>query len=87
MAAFRSETDQLEAFPNKYVTYSGSEWGTFGGVLYLGGMYLKCFGANDGAVTVNSTRLSYANNILTGKWDHHSIKNGTSMFPVFQHQL
>lgn len=87
MAAFRSETDQLEAFPNKYVTYSGSEWGTFGGALYLGGMYLKSFGANDGAVTVNSTRLSYANNILTGKWDHYSIKNGTSMFPVFQHQL
>lgn len=87
MAAFRSETDQREAYPNKYVTYSGSEWGTFGGVLYLGGMYLKSFGANDGAVTVSSTRLSYANNILTGKWDHFSIKNGTSMFPVFQHQL
>ena len=41
MAAFRSETDRLETFPHKYVTYSGSEWGTFGGVLYLGGMYLK----------------------------------------------
>ncbi|OLP63472.1 hypothetical protein BACPU_31260 [Bacillus pumilus] len=87
MTAFRSETDQLEKFPNKYVTYSGSEWGTFGGVLYLGGMYLKSFGANDGAVTVSSTRLSYANNILTGKWDHFSIKNGTSMFPVIQNQL
>ncbi|WP_280806594.1 alpha/beta hydrolase [Bacillus sp. TBS-096] len=87
MAAFRSETDKLEKFPQKYITYSGSEWGTFGGVLYLGGMYLKSFGANDGAVTVSSTRLSYANNILTGKWDHNSIKNGTSMFPVFQHQL
>ncbi|MBD3860885.1 alpha/beta hydrolase [Bacillus sp. 28A-2] len=87
MAAFRSETDRLETFPNKYITYSGSEWGTFGGVLYLGGMYLKSFGANDGAVTVSSTRLSYANNILTGKWDHFSIKNGTSMFPVFQNQL
>lgn len=87
MAAFRSETDQLETFPHKYVTYSGSDWGTFGGVLYLGGMYLKSFGANDGAVTVSSTKLAYANNILTGKWDHFSIKNGTSMFPVFQAQL
>ncbi|MGA3882042.1 alpha/beta hydrolase, partial [Bacillus pumilus] len=36
---------------------------------------------------VNSTKLSYTNNILTGKWDHYSSKNGTSMFPVFQHQL
>ncbi|GLF91987.1 lipase [Bacillus safensis] len=87
MAAFRSETDKLETFPHKYVTYSGSEWGTFGGVLYLGGMYLKSFGTNDGAVTVSSTKLSYANNISTGKWNHNSIKNGTSMFPVFQHQL
>ena len=87
MAAFRSETDQLETFPDKYITYSGSEWGTFGGSLYLGGMYLKSFGTNDGAVTVSSTRLSYANNILTGKWDHLSIKNGTSMFPVFQNHL
>ncbi|BBP92010.1 hypothetical protein BsIDN1_56280 [Bacillus safensis] len=48
--------------------------GNIWGVLYLGGMYLKSFGANDGAVTVSSTRLSYANNILTGKWDHNSIK-------------
>ncbi|PCK20180.1 lipase [Bacillus pumilus] len=87
MAAFRSETDPLETFPHKYITYSGSEWGTFGSVLFLGGMYLKSFGANDGAVTVSSTRLSYANNILPGKWDHYSIKNGTIMFPVFQNHL
>ncbi|MGE6629922.1 esterase/lipase family protein [Bacillus sp. NPDC077027] len=87
MAAFRSETDAKEMYPNKYVTYSGSEWGTFGSILYLGGMYLKSFGTNDGAVTVSSTKLSYANNILTGKWDHYSIKNGTSIFPVIQNQL
>ncbi|MFS0655561.1 esterase/lipase family protein [Bacillus sp. 179-C3.3 HS] len=87
MAAYRNETDRLETFPHKYVTYSGSEWGRFGGVLYLGGMYLKSFGANDGAVTVSSTKLSYANNILTGKWDHFSIKDGTNMFPVLQNQL
>ncbi|MFJ5673125.1 esterase/lipase family protein [Bacillus safensis] len=87
MAAFRSETDQLETFPHKYITYSGSEWGTFGSILYLGGMYLKSFGTNDGAVTVSSTRLPYANNTLTGKWDHYSIKNGTNIFPVLQNQL
>ncbi|UYO35061.1 alpha/beta hydrolase [Bacillus zhangzhouensis] len=87
MAAFRSETDRLEKFPHKYVTYSGSEWGSFGSMLYLGGMYLKSFGTNDGAVTVNSTRLPYANNVLTGKWNHYSIKNGTTIFPVIQNQL
>ncbi|WP_353854676.1 alpha/beta hydrolase [Bacillus sp. Bos-x628] len=87
MAAFRSETDRLESSPMKYVTYSGSDWGAFGGVLYLGGVYLKSFGENDGAVTVSSTRLPYANNTLTGKWDHFALKNGSNMFPVFQNQL
>ncbi|MFB8735638.1 hypothetical protein ACEQPO_23885 [Bacillus sp. SL00103] len=53
--ANRSETDQLEAFPNKYVTYSGSEWGTYRRCAVFRRHVFKELGRNDGAVTVNST--------------------------------
>ena len=88
MSYFRSVTDSnSKASLTPYYTFAGTDWGRFGGTLYWGGLYLKQYGSNDGAVTVTSSRLPYGNEIKIGKWDHFTIKNGSTIFPSFQPYL
>lgn len=88
MSYFRDITD---SDPNRsltpYYTFGGTDWGSFGGSLYWGGLYLSQYGKNDGAVTVASSRLSYGNEIKVSDWDHSSIKEGSSTFPLFEPYL
>ncbi|KUP05761.1 hypothetical protein Q75_11285 [Bacillus coahuilensis p1.1.43] len=88
MNYFRSQTDQ---HPNvnkvPIYTFGGTSWGSFGGSLYWGGLYLRNYGANDGAVTVNSSRLPYATELKVSAWDHSSIKEGSSTFNHFSPYL
>ncbi|WP_035532408.1 esterase/lipase family protein [Halobacillus kuroshimensis] len=88
MSYFRSTTDSspdIDAVP--FYTFGGTEWGSFGSSLYWGGLYLSSYGSNDGAVTVKSSRLPYAQELKVGKWDHTSIKEGSSTFPLFRPYL
>ncbi|WP_273833694.1 esterase/lipase family protein [Guptibacillus sedimenti] len=88
MSYFRSVTDSkptISATP--YYTFGGTSWGSFGGVLYWGGLYLRPYGPNDGAVTVNSSRLPYGNEIRVGNWDHSSIRTGSATLNLFEPYL
>ncbi|MCA0148428.1 MULTISPECIES: hypothetical protein [Rossellomorea] len=88
MAYFRSETDQhVNVNKNPIYTFGGTKWGSFGSSLYWGGLYLRPYGSNDGAVTVNSSRLSYATELRVGDWNHFNIKEGSSTFNLFKDYL
>ncbi|PFA67700.1 hypothetical protein CN378_09240 [Bacillus sp. AFS015802] len=88
MAYFRSETDQhVNVNKNPIYTFGGTKWGSFGSSLYWGGLYLRPYGSNDGAVTVNSSRLPYATELRVGDWNHFTIKGGSSTFNLFKGYL
>ncbi|WP_270181393.1 esterase/lipase family protein [Alkalihalobacillus sp. CinArs1] len=88
MSYFRSITDSnSKTMLTPYYTFGGTDWGSFGGSLYWGGLYLRQYGANDGAVTVKSSRLPYGNEIRVGEWDHGTIKNGNATFNLFEPYL
>jgi triacylglycerol lipase len=85
MAYYRSLTDShTDHRRNPIYTLAGTSWGGFGGALYWGGLYLRQFGQNDGAVTVSSSRLNYATEIAVGDWDHFLIANGRATFDFFK---
>ncbi|MCA1058955.1 hypothetical protein LCL96_08410 [Rossellomorea aquimaris] len=88
MSYFRDVTDQhanVSKIP--IYTFGGTKWGSFGGSLYWGGLYLSGYGSNDGAVTVKSSRLPYATELKVGDWNHYSIKEGSSTFNLFKDYL
>ncbi|TMU87592.1 hypothetical protein FGG79_05580 [Bacillus sp. BHET2] len=88
MSYFRSETDQhVNVNKNPIYTFGGNKWGSFGSSLYWGGLYLSAYGRNDGAVTVNSSRLPYATELKVGGWNHSTIKEGSSTFNLFKDYL
>jgi triacylglycerol esterase/lipase EstA (alpha/beta hydrolase family) len=88
MSYFRSETDQHSNVNiNPIFTFGGTKWGGFGSSLYWGGLYLWGYGSNDGAVTVNSSRLPYAHELRVGDWNHFTIKEGSSTFNLFENYL
>ena len=88
MAYFRAQTDALiSAQSVPFSTISGTSWGSFGSALYFGGVYLQFFGTNDGAVTVNSSRLSYARELASNRWDHMQVAQGHLVFPLLQAQM
>ncbi|WP_066173773.1 esterase/lipase family protein [Bacillus marinisedimentorum] len=88
MAYFRSVTDShANLYKTPIYTFGGTKWGSFGSSLYWGGLYLRAYGSNDGAVTVNSSRLPYAQELAVGSWNHSTIKEGPSTFHLFQDYL
>lgn len=85
MATFRSQTDNhynVNRVP--FYTFGGTGWGSFGSSLYWGGLYLSSYGSNDGAVTVQSSRLPYATEIAVRDWNHSEIREGSSTFNYFE---
>ncbi|MFS8186294.1 esterase/lipase family protein [Rossellomorea marisflavi] len=86
MSQFRSQTDGSSGMIPFY-TMGGTSWGGFGGSLYWGGLYLSGYGSNDGAVTIASSRLPNAQEVAIGKWDHKTVKEGSSTFSIFQSLL
>ncbi|KKI92510.1 hypothetical protein WQ54_09105 [Bacillus sp. SA1-12] len=88
MNYFRSQTDQhANVHRNSFYTLGGTKWGDFGTSLYWGGLYLSGYGPNDGAVTVNSSKLTYGTELTVGEWNHTTIKEGTSTFHLFKPYL
>lgn len=88
MNYFRSITDSNSNVNNvPFYTFGGTKWGSFGSSLYWGGLYLRAYGQNDGAVTVRSSRLPYATEIKVGDWNHSTIKEGSSTFSLFEPYL
>lgn len=88
MDYFRSVTDErLNVRDTPIYTLGGTKWGSFGSSLYWGGLYLRAYGSNDGAVTVQSSRLPYATELKVGDWNHTTIKEGSSTFSVFENYL
>ncbi|MEQ6375954.1 hypothetical protein RZN25_03855 [Bacillaceae bacterium S4-13-56] len=88
MSYFRSVTDSHYNVDNvPFYTFGGRKWGSFGSSLYWGGLYLRSYGQNDGAVTVRSSRLPYATEIKVGDWNHSTIKEGSSTFSLFEPYL
>ncbi|WAA12588.1 esterase/lipase family protein [Fervidibacillus halotolerans] len=82
MTGFRQQTDthpNVDKVP--FYTLAGTKWGSFGSALYWGGLYLRIYGENDGAVTVANSRLAYGNELAVGKWNHSTIKEGSTIFP------
>ncbi|MGP1908630.1 esterase/lipase family protein [Metabacillus sp. JX24] len=88
MSQFRTQTDaHANARKNPIYTFGGTKWGSFGSSLYWGGVYLSSYGSNDGAVTVQSSRLGYGREIKIGSWDHYSVNKGSSTFLLFEPYL
>ncbi|MGM0851312.1 MAG: esterase/lipase family protein [Bacillota bacterium] len=88
MSYFRSEMDHHQNVNrNPVYTFGGTKWGSFGSSLYWGGLYLSAYGSNDGAVTVNSSRLPYGTELRVGNWNHSTIKEGSSTFNLFKNYL
>ncbi|MCP3740538.1 esterase/lipase family protein [Rossellomorea sp. BNER] len=84
MNYFRELTDDhTNVRKNDIYTLGGTSWGSFGSSLYWGGLYLRQFGSNDGAVTVQNSRLPYAQEISVGNWNHYAIKEGNKTFRLF----
>ncbi|SEQ15086.1 esterase/lipase family protein [Piscibacillus halophilus] len=87
MEDFRSQTDaQPLAYHNDYYTFAGTSWGSVFSSTWYGGMYLSQYGSNDGAVTVDSSRLPGGTEVAVGDWDHSSIRTGTT-FSIFENHL
>ncbi|HAQ08446.1 MAG TPA: hypothetical protein DCR24_13350 [Bacillus bacterium] len=85
MAYFRSITDQHQNTKmNRYYTLGGTKWGSFGSSLYWGGLYLSSYGANDGVVTVSSSRVPGGTIIREGSWNHTMIREGSHTFSLFK---
>ena len=75
MAYFRSITDfHQNAQNNRYYTLGGTKWGSLGSSLYWGGLYLSSYGANDGVVTVASSRVPGGTIVREGSWNHTMIR-------------
>jgi triacylglycerol esterase/lipase EstA (alpha/beta hydrolase family) len=88
MSYFREQTDTHSNVGRvPFYTFAGTKWGSFGSSLYWGGLYLSSYGSNDGAVTVNSSRLPYAAHLGTSSWNHSTIKEGSSTFNLFKSYL
>ncbi|WP_159462152.1 triacylglycerol lipase [Halobacillus sp. Marseille-P3879] len=85
MDYFRNQTDELSSIP--IYTLAGTSWGSFGSSLYWGGLYLNSFGANDGAVTVPSSQLTYGTELHVDKWNHFEIRKGSATFTHFSDYL
>ena len=85
MDQYRELTDSLPDVNRiPFYTFGGTSWGRFGSSLYWGGLYLSLFGPNDGAVTVQSSRLPYATEVSVGDWNHSEIRQGSSTFHYFE---
>jgi pimeloyl-ACP methyl ester carboxylesterase len=85
MKYFRSITDlHANAKLNRYYTLGGTKWGSFGSATYWGGLYLSSYGANDGAVTVASSRVPGGTVVREGAWNHTMIREGSYTFNVFK---
>lgn len=85
MSYFRSITDpHANAQMNRYYTLGGTKWGSFGSALYWGGLYLSSYGANDGVVTVASSRLPGGTIVKEGAWNHTTVREGSYTFNVFK---
>ena len=82
MAKFRTATDShTNRSKNKYYTVAGSDRGPALSALSLGGAYLGTYGANDGLVTVTSTKLPYGTHLFTDSTaDHDNIRLGSKVF-------
>lgn len=85
MKYFRSITDShSNANKNRYYTLGGTKWGSFGSATYWGGLYLSSYGANDGVVTVASSRVPGGSIVREGSWNHTMIREGSYTFSVFK---
>lgn len=82
MAKFRSATDShANRSKNKYYTIAGTNRGPAFSALALGGAYLGSYGANDGLVTVTSSKLPYGTHLFTDSTlDHDNIRLGSKVF-------
>jgi len=82
MAKFRSVTDSNpNRSKNKYYTVAGTNKGPALSALSLGGAYLSFYGANDGLVTVTSSKLPYGTHLFTDNTiDHDNIRQGSKVF-------
>ena len=82
MAKFRTATDShANRSKNKYYTVAGTNKGPALSALALGGAYLASYGANDGLVTVTSSKLPYGTHLFTDSTlDHDYIRVGSKVF-------
>ncbi|MEK4628501.1 hypothetical protein MKZ17_09870 [Solibacillus sp. FSL R7-0682] len=82
MAKFRSATDShSNRSKNKYYTVAGTNKGPAFSALALGGAYLSSYGANDGLVTMTSSKLPYGTHLFTDSAiDHDNIRQGSKVF-------
>ncbi|MFC0270977.1 esterase/lipase family protein [Metabacillus herbersteinensis] len=88
MKNFRTQTDtHASSRKNPFYTFGGTSWGSFGSSLYWGGLYLRGYGQNDGAVTVTNSRLPYGKEVKVSSWNHTTIKEGSSTFSLFKPYL
>ncbi|WP_044022890.1 esterase/lipase family protein [Bacillus sp. SG-1] len=87
MKNYRPQIDShINWSKNPVYTLAGTSWGSFGSSLYWGGLYLRAYGSNDGAVTVANSRLPYATEVSVGKWNHTTVREAGT-FPYFRPYL
>jgi pimeloyl-ACP methyl ester carboxylesterase len=88
MEAYRKRTDQHTVSREiPFYTFGGTGWGGLNSELFWSGLYLRRFGANDGAVTVKSSRLPYSREVRVDDWNHKTIKQGEEIFPYVESLL
>jgi pimeloyl-ACP methyl ester carboxylesterase len=88
MEAYRKRTDEhKESGEIPFYTFSGTGWGGINSELFWSGLYLRRFGANDGAVTVKSSQLPYGRVVKVDDWTHKTIKQGEEIFPYVERLL
>jgi pimeloyl-ACP methyl ester carboxylesterase len=88
MEAYRQRTDEhMESGEIPFYTFGGTGWGGMNSELFWGGLYLRRFGANDGAVTVKSSQLPYGREVRVDDWTHKTIKQGEEIFPYVERLL
>lgn len=85
MSYYRHMTDNHENHTqNRYFTLAGNSTASIFSPLYWGGLYLRSYGANDGAVVVDHATLPYGTVLKVSNWNHFDIAKGDRTFSVFQ---
>lgn len=85
MADYRSKTDSKSEIKEvKYYTSAGNDDGSLFSATWFGNLYLSSYGANDGVVLVESSKLPFGTHVFTAKYDHLSIRYAKNTWKLIE---
>ncbi|NLD48644.1 MAG: alpha/beta fold hydrolase [Clostridiaceae bacterium] len=85
MKDYRKKTDSKSEIKEvKYYTSAGTDDGDLFSSTWFGNLYLSSYGANDGVVLVESSKLPFGTHAFTAKYDHFSIRYAKNTWKLIE---